>query len=170
MKEDFVDSLLLQWGEEHPDKDVSSLSVVVRLQFLNKLLQRQTTAALARHGLKHWEYDVLSVLRRQGEPFELPATEIARSAMLTTGAMTTRIDRLEARGLVRRRKSRKDGRSVPVRLTIRGRQLIDFAIDTRLNQADEALANISAIDQQRLAADLRTLLLEFDNVALASGG
>jgi len=170
MKEDFVDSLLLQWGEEHPDKDVSSLSVVVRLQFLNKLLQRQTTAALARHGLKHWEYDVLSVLRRQGEPFELPATEIARAAMLTTGAMTTRIDRLEARGLVRRRKSRKDGRSVPVRLTIRGRQLIDFAIDTRLNQADEALANISAIDQQRLAADLRTLLLEFDNVALASGG
>lgn len=165
MKEDFVDSLLQQWGEEHPDKDVSSLSVIVRLQFLHKLLQRQTTAALARHGLKHWEYDVLSVLRRQGEPFELPATEIARAAMLTTGAMTTRIDGLEARGLVRRRRSREDGRSVPVRLTIRGRQLIDYAIDTRLTQADEVLANISAKDRTRLASDLRTLLLEFDSMA-----
>lgn len=169
MKEDFVDSLLQQWGEEHPEKDVSSLSVVVRLQLLSKLLQRQTTAALAGHGLKHWEYDVLSVLRRQGEPFELPATEIARAAMLTTGAMTTRIDGLEARGLVRRRKSKKDGRSVPVRLTIRGRQLIDFAIDTRLTQADAALTNISTVDKQRLADDLRTLLLEFDSMSANAG-
>jgi DNA-binding MarR family transcriptional regulator len=167
MKEDFVDTQLQQWAQEHPQKDVSSLSVVVRLQLLNKLLQRQTTAALSRHGLKHWEYDVLSVLRRQGEPFELPATEIARAAMLTTGAMTTRINGLEARGLVRRRKSKDDGRSVRVRLTIRGRQLIDFAIDTRLDQADEALANISTNDKKRLAADLRRLLLEFDSMSAA---
>ena len=169
MKEDFVDSLLHQWAEERPEKDVSSLSVVVRLQVLNKLLQRQTTAALARHGLQNWEYDVLSVLRRQGEPFELPATEIARAAMLTTGAMTTRIDGLEARGLVRRRKSKEDGRSVPVRLTIRGRQLIDFAIDTRLTQADQALDHISFDERNRLADDLRTLLLEFDNMSTAAG-
>ena len=95
MQEDIVDQLLREWGDEHPDMDTRALGIVVRIQVLAKLLQQRTTAALKRHGLKHWEYDVLSVLRRQGKPFELPATEIADAAMLTSGAMSTRIDGLE---------------------------------------------------------------------------
>lgn len=162
MKEDIVDQLLNQWTEEHPDKDVSALGVVVRIQMLGKLLHRQTTAALARHGLKHWEYDVLSVLRRQGHPFEMPATDIAREAVLTTGAMTTRIDGLASRSLVRRRKSKTDGRSIPVRLTAKGKKLVDLAIDTRLNDATQTLERIAASDQARLATGLRQLLLEID--------
>lgn len=162
MKDDMVDQLLQQWAAEHPNKDVSALGVVVRIQMLGKLLQRRTTAALARHELKHWEYDVLSVLRRQGQPFELPATDIARAALLTTGATTTRIDGLESRGLVRRRKSKSDGRSIPVRLTAKGKRLVDLAIDTRLNDASEALQKIADVDQVRLAEELRQLLLEID--------
>jgi DNA-binding MarR family transcriptional regulator len=162
MQSDIVDQLLLQWAAEHPNKDVSALGVVVRIQMLGKLLQRRTTAALARHELKHWEYDVLSVLRRQGDPFELPATDIARAALLTTGATTTRIDGLESRGLVRRRKSESDGRSIPVRLTAKGKRLVDLAIDTRLNDASEALRRIADVDQVRLAKELRQLLLEID--------
>ena len=77
MKKDIVDELLDQWATERPKMNVSSLGVVVRVQMLAKLLQQRTAAALDQHNLKHWEYDVLSVLRRQGEPFELPATEIA---------------------------------------------------------------------------------------------
>ena len=159
MKEDIVDQLLQQWREEHPDTDVSSLGVIVRIQMLGKLLQQQTTAALAHHDLKHWEYDVLSVLRRQGEPFEMAATDIARAALLTTGAMTTRIDGLEARGLLSRRRSKADGRSVQVRLTVDGKRVIDSAIDTRLNDANAALVGIDANQKDQLAAGLRNLLL-----------
>jgi DNA-binding MarR family transcriptional regulator len=162
MKDDIVDQLLYQWGEEHPNKDVSALGVIVRIQMLGKLLQRQTATALAKHGLKHWEYDVLSVLRRQGAPFEMAATDIARAALLTTGAMTTRIDGLEARGLVRRRKSKTDGRSIPVRLTAKGKRLVDFAIDTRIDDANKALTRINDSDTNQLAAGLRRLLLQID--------
>jgi DNA-binding MarR family transcriptional regulator len=162
MKEDIVDELLQQWGAEHPGMEVSALGIVVRVQLLGRQLQRQTAAALARHELKLWEYDVLSVLRRQGHPFEMPATEIARAAVLTTGAMTTRIDGLESRGLVRRRKSRSDGRSVNVRLTARGKKLVDVAIDTRLHDAEQALAGIPANDRRRLASGLRQLMLDAD--------
>jgi len=162
MQHDIVDQLLQQWAAEHPSKDVSALGVVVRIQLLGKLLQRQSTVALARHDLKHWEYDVLSVLRRQGHPFELPATDIARAALLTTGATTTRIDGLESRGLVRRRKSKSDGRSIPVRLTAKGKKLVDLAIDTRLDDASRALNRIDEPDQVRLANELRQLLLEID--------
>ena len=162
MKEDMVDQLLDQWASEHPDRDHSTLGIVVRIQILGRLLQRQATAALTRHGLKHWEYDVLSVLRRQGHPFEMPATDIARAAMLTTGAMTTRIDGLVDRGLVRRRRSKKDGRSIPVRLTEDGRRLVDRAIETRLEDADSVLSRIDGQNKHRLAGDLRDLLLSVD--------
>lgn len=158
MKNDIVDQLLQQWAQEHPDKDASALAVVVRIQLLGKLLQRQTTSALAGHGLKHWEYDVLSVLRRQGPPFELAATDIARAAVLTTGAMTTRIDGLIARDLVRRRRSKSDGRSIPVRLTAKGKRLVDDAIDTRLKDANQTLSRLAATDRDRLATGLRQLL------------
>ena len=157
---DIVDSLLDQWARERPKMNVSALGVVVRVQMLAKLLQQQATEALAQHDLKHWEYDVLSVLRRQGGDFELPATELADAAMLTSGAMTTRIDGLEARGLVKRRPNPADRRSTLVRLTAGGKRLVDEAIHSRLDDANLALAAIPEKDRQQLANALRRLLLD----------
>lgn len=164
MKQDIVDQLLDQWSRERPGMDVSPLGVVVRIQVLAKFLQRRSTAALRKHGLKHWEYDVLSVLRRQGEPFELAATEIADAALLTSGAMTTRIDGLESRGLVRRRQSKQDRRSFRVRLTASGRKLVDAAIESRLQDAADALSNIPVAERRRLADSLRELILGLEAV------
>jgi DNA-binding MarR family transcriptional regulator len=163
MEKDIVDELLDQWAIERPRMNVSSLGIVVRVQMLGKLLQQRTSDALRRHGLKHWEYDVLSVLRRQGGKCELPATEIARAALLTTGAMTTRIDRLVERGLVQRRKTTADRRSVLVRLTQKGKQLVNAAIDSRLEDANQALAKIPLAERRRMAANLRHLLLNIES-------
>jgi DNA-binding MarR family transcriptional regulator len=163
MKNDIVDELLEQWATERPKMNVSSLGVVVRVQMLAKLLQQRTAAALNQHGLKHWEYDVLSVLRRQGEPFELPATEIADAALLTSGAMTTRIDGLEKRGFVQRQRSKSDRRSVLVRLTGKGKQVVDAAIHSRLDDANRTLEHMPLKDKRQLAAALRELLLSIEN-------
>jgi len=163
MERDIVDELLDQWAVERPKMNVSSLGVVVRVQLLGKLLQRRTSDALKQHGLKHWEYDVLSVLRRQGGKFEMPATEIARAAMLTTGAMTTRIDRLAERRLVTRRQAKSDRRSVLVRLTAKGKRVVNAAIESRLDDANRALARIPTKDRRQLAASLRHLLLNLEN-------
>jgi DNA-binding MarR family transcriptional regulator len=162
MNKDIVDELLRQWARERPKMDVFSLGIVVRIQMLAKLLQQRTTEALRHHDLKHWEYDVLSVLRRQGDPFELAATDIADAALLTSGAMTTRIDGLESRGLVKRRQNRKDRRSVLVRLTGKGKRLVDDAIHSRLEDAKRALANMPLREQRTLADGLRSLLLSMD--------
>lgn len=163
IEKDIVDELLNQWAVERPKMKVSSLGIVVRVQMLGKLLQQRTGDALKKHGLKHWEYDVLSVLRRQGEPFEMPATDIARAALLTTGAMTTRIDRLEERRLVRRRQSKSDRRSVLVRLTAKGKSVVDAAIDSRLEDANRALARIPLKERRQMAANLRHLLLNIED-------
>jgi DNA-binding MarR family transcriptional regulator len=160
MQDDVVDLLLRQWGRERPELDVSGLSVVVRIQLLAKMLRRQTERQLAPLGLEVWEYDVLAALRRQGRPFELPATALARETLLSTGAMTNRIDRLEERGAVRRRHDPADRRCILVSLTSAGRRLVDEAIQRRLEAADETLSALSRAERRRLADLLRMLTHE----------
>ncbi len=162
MPRDTVDVVIQQWAEEQPELDASALGIVVRIQLLGKHLGRRTNRALKSHGLKHWEYDVLAALRRQGAPFELAATDIARAVHLTSGAMTTRIDGLEQRKLVSRRQSKKDGRSVLVKLTSQGRKEIDLALATRLDDANAAMSHISAGERRQLANNLSRLLADLE--------
>ena len=162
MNKDIVDKLLSQWADERPNLDTLALGIVVRIQVLAKLLQQRTDAALRAHDLKHWEYDVLSVLRRQGKPYELPATDIADAALLTSGAMTTRIDGLESRGLVRRRSSGSDRRSVLVSLTSKGKSLVDESIQTRLDDANEVLDELTPSNRRLLTDLLREVVSGLD--------
>lgn len=159
---DLVDDILDQWFEEQPDLDMDALGVVVRVMTLNRRFADDAARALEPLGLELFEYDVLSALRRQGSPFSLPATALARETELSSGAMTNRIDRLEERGLVARRADPEDRRSVIVRLTARGRRAIDEAIGVRLEAAREALEHLSKAELRQLASLLRSVLLSAD--------
>lgn len=156
---DVVDQMLHQWSDQRPELDTASLGVVVRVMSLYRSFQRQADRALAPLGLELYEYDVLSALRRQGGSFELAASALAHQTGLSTGAMTNRVDELEARGLVRRRHDKVDRRAVMVSLTPKGRQAIDDAIQLRLSAADDALDGLSDIERSRLADLLRKVVL-----------
>jgi len=155
MNKDVVDEILEQWSEERPELDTASLGVVVRVMALNKSLVREATSALGPLDIELFEYDALSALRRQGKPFALPATGLAQETGLSTGAMTNRIDKLEAKGLVCRRSDNADRRSVVVSLTPEGKKLIDKAIQIRLDAADESLQSLSRRERSDLAGLLR---------------
>lgn len=159
MEKDAIDEILGQWTGERPDLDTDNLGVVIRVLTLNKVFVRQAAIALEPLGLEVFEYDVLSALRRQGKPYELPATSLARETGLSTGAMTNRIDKLENRAMVRRRRDRNDRRAVFVALTAKGRRAIDEAIQLRLNAADECLEGISVKQRKTLATLLRKVIL-----------
>jgi len=155
---DLVDDLLAEWAEERPDQDFSALGVVVRIQLLSKLLTEGAEEALAELGLKLWEYDVLSALRRQGSPYEMNATELAQASLLTSGTITTRIDGLEARGLVARKPSPEDRRAVQIRLTRAGLALTEKAIAARLASANSQLSFLSARQRSSLSQGLGQML------------
>lgn len=159
MAKDSVDQILEQWSLERPDLDTSSLSVVVRLMALYKPLLRQATKALEPLELELWQYDVLSALRRQGKPFSLSATRLAESTGLSTGAMTNRIDKLEALGFVRRTSVKSDRRSVRVGLTIRGLRVIERAMKLRFDAAEASLKGLSSRERQQLADLLRKVVI-----------
>ena len=159
MQKDAIDEILDQWSEERPDLDTASLGVVIRVMTLYRSFSRQATRALEPLELELWEYDVLSALRRQGKPYALPATGLARETGLSSGAMTNRIDRLESRGLVLRKPDSKDRRGVNVSLTAQGRKLIDRAIQYRLDSARDSLQALTAKQQRELASLLRIAVL-----------
>ncbi len=159
MKKDPIDDILEQWSEERPELETASLGVVVRILSLYKRLSREASEALRPLGLELFEYDVLSALRRQGAPFALHATELARQTGLSGGAMTNRVDKLAERKLVRRAADRGDRRAVIVSLTARGRRVIDEAIQLRLGSADRSLGSLGARERRQLADLLRKVWL-----------
>ncbi len=159
MKTDAVDDILEQWSDERPELETESLGVVIRVTSLSRAFVRQATDALAPLDLELFEYDVLSVLRRQGRPYALPATGLAKETGLSSGAMTNRIDRLEERRLVTRAPDKSDRRAVIVSLTTAGKRAIDDAIQLRLDAADESLQGLNARERNDLAALLRKVRL-----------
>jgi DNA-binding MarR family transcriptional regulator len=159
MKNDAIDDILEQWSEERPELNTASLGVVIRVMSLYRAFVRQADKALEPLDLELFEYDVLSALRRQGKPYALTATQLAKATGLSTGAMTNRVDKLEERTLVRRQRDKSDRRGVIVSLTTTGKRTIDDAIKLRLDAADESLRSISSKEQQQLAALLRKVKL-----------
>lgn len=159
MAQDKVDMLIAQWARERPDLDASSLAVGIRIEMLAKLLRRDMAESLVHVGLKTWEYDVLSALRRQGAPYELPASELAEGSLLTSGAMTTRIDHLEAQGLVARSPDPEDRRGVRVSLTPKGLGLVDRAVEARISAAESGTGCLTKTERTAVERGLRKLLL-----------
>ena len=158
MRRDNIDELQSDWHKQRPDLDPNPMGVVLRIQALAKILGDQTAKRLQSFDLQWWQYDVLSALRRQGEPFIMAATELADSAMLTSGAMTNRIDRLEEDQLVRRVKDENDLRRVLVQLTKKGLKLIEGATEARFESAMEALESLSKKQRESLSDLLRLVL------------
>lgn len=156
---DEVDGIVAAWRSERPDLDVEPLQVLSRVARLAAVLDERRAEAFVEHGLAGYEFDVLSVLRRDGEPFELTAGELAGRTHVTSGTMTSRLDRLTARGFVSRRPDPADGRLVRVRLTPSGRHTVDAAFAALLARERQLLRVLDAPAHRALAAALRTLLV-----------
>ncbi|MEO6885688.1 MAG: MarR family transcriptional regulator [Jatrophihabitantaceae bacterium] len=156
---DEVDAIVEAWRRERPDLDVEPLQVLSRVARLAAVLDERRSSAFVEHGLQAHEFDVLSVLRRSGAPFELTAGELAALTHVTSGTMTSRVDRLSARDLVSRHQDPSDGRLVRVRLTGAGRERVDAAFSALLSGERELLATLVSTERGELAAALRALLI-----------
>jgi DNA-binding MarR family transcriptional regulator len=129
---DFVGRIIEQWATERPDLDASPIGVIGRLHRLANRLTEELVEVYAGFGLGEGEFDVLAALRRSGPPYELAASELASATMVTSGAVTKRVDRCVQQGWVTRRVSDRDGRGRVVGLTPAGRELMDRAFEAHL--------------------------------------
>ncbi len=157
MEPDHVDQIIEQWNRERPDVDVSGMAIIGRLTRLEKVIRPRLNAVFAQHDLESWEFDVLATLVRNGPPHQLTPGELLQSMMITSGAMTNRIDRLESRGFVQRAKCTTDGRQVQVSLTKKGIKTIDAALmDHAANELD-IISTLDEVQRDQLIEGLRIL-------------
>lgn len=159
---DDVDAIVEAWRRERPDLDVEPLHVFSRVSRLARLLDLDRTSAFARHELEGWEFDVLSALRRAGEPYQLSPGRLVQETLVTSGTMTNRIDRLATKGWVERLRSPTDRRGVIVRLTQVGQAAVDAAMADLLSREGELLDDMSADERAALTRALKRLLAPFE--------
>jgi len=158
---DSVSQMLAEWNRERPDLDVSAIGILARIARLEALLVRHAGAWLSPLGLTWENFSLLVTLRRAGRPYTLTPTRLYQISLLTSGAMTTRIDRVAALGFVERLPDPDDRRGVLVKLTPIGKRLADKAIAVHARALNELLS-IDPDERRELTARLAALLVKIE--------
>ena len=158
MAEDMTDQLLAAWRATRPELEVDALRVTGRLSRIGPLLAKRQESVFGRLGLNRGEVGALSALRVAGKPHRLSPTRLARGLMLSSAGVTSRIDRLERRGLVRRLPDPDDRRGVIVELTDQGLEVVDAAVAALAITDRQLLERLDAQEIAQLEAILRKLL------------
>jgi DNA-binding MarR family transcriptional regulator len=151
---DRVARIQAEWRRERPDVDVSPQAVIGRLHRLAAHLTDELTNVYRAHDLGEGEFDVLATLRRAGSPYERAPHELADHTMVTTGAMTKRLDRLAEAGLIVRSPAAGDGRRRIVALTPRGVEVIDAAFAEHMENERRLVDQLCTDDRDRIEAIL----------------
>ena len=159
MEHDAVDEKLDVLARELPQIDLPTEGVVLRIQWLAKRLIRSLDETAAAYGLSHADWGLLGALRAAGKPFRLSAGALADHAWITPGAMTSRLDKLEARGLVRRVPDADDRRVLQIELTDEGDRLWSEAVGVQAEKERLIAAALDDDEKQQLNALLRKLMV-----------
>ncbi|WP_394209396.1 MarR family winged helix-turn-helix transcriptional regulator [Enterovibrio calviensis] len=157
MKTDHVDTILAQWKAQRPDLDCSPMGVIGRVGRAKQLMTIRVDGVFKQFDLSNIEFDILASLRRAGEA--VTPTELYQTLMLSSGAMSTRVDGLVKRGLIERQASEIDRRSCLVTLTTEGLVLIDKVVEAHVDNEREMLSSLDDNEQAQLAALLKKWLM-----------
>jgi len=156
---DRADVAIKQWAQERPDLPSLPMAVFGRLSEAAEVVMRDHLNPLfADAGLQPGEFDVLATLRRSGDPYMLSPTRLYEAAMISSGGMTNRLDRLERAGLIERRPDPGDRRGKLIALTPAGRRLIDETLTRHVANEEQLLSVLTAAEQEKLNALLRKLI------------
>jgi DNA-binding MarR family transcriptional regulator len=164
MDKDSVDRMIEAWAETDPTLDPRPLEVIGRLLLCAQHCQQQLVAALRPLNLSFGDFDVLNTLRRRADPHGTNPSQLAQSSLITTGAMTARLHRLERSELIRRVPDSEDGRAVRIRLTGRGRRLAEKALQAVLKADAAFLEPLPMRQRDTVASMLKVLLLHHESI------
>ncbi len=162
MAEDHVDSLLARLDAAGARLDLDVEGIVDRIATINKRVHAALKETFGAYGITPEDWGVLTSLRLRKEGKLTSPGALARDLELSSGAMTSRLDRLEASGHVRRLPDPADRRGVLVELTDEGRKAWDAAIEVQGRKEAFFAAALTKKEQRELNDLLRKLLLAFE--------
>ena len=161
-KGDAVDAIKRQWQTERPDLSLDAMGIFGRLKRCSMLMTDRLDNTFAKFDLNYWEFDVLATLRRSGAPYTLAPTELFSIMMITSGTMTHRMKRLEARGLIERLPNPDDARSQLVKLSQTGFDIINKTATAHVDNMENMLSSMSDTQKKELDSKLTELLAIFE--------
>lgn len=169
---DSVGRLVASWRRERPDLDIEPIEVMQRLLRVVQHIQTESATVFARHGLSAPDFAVLVTLVRlkQARVEGVSQRRLIDELALTAGTMSLRIDRLESQGLVQRHPDPADKRNTFIRLTGKGCEVFELATPEHLANQRRLLLALTSDEQQRLAALLSKLLVEFEGSSWIGDG
>src|SRR4051812_23189180 len=159
---DSIDFCTVDIASRYPQIDPDVEGVVGRLSAINKHVSRTFDDTLAGHGLNHGEYRLLLRLATRSDDNRMAAGELGRALLLSSGAMTNRLDRLEAAGLVARVRDPRDRRGVLIALTDKGKTTIDHAVTEQAAKEIDVMGTLDRAELQQLNVLLRKVLYSLE--------
>lgn len=156
---DHIDVLVGQWAAERPDLDLETMARVARVLAVARAIDARIAALGRGYGVDLAEGDVLFTLRRSGPPYRLTPSQISAALLVASGTLTSRLDRLERKGLIRRVPHPTDRRSLEVELTQTGLRGTDAAVTQHVRNEQELLAALSERERDQLDRIMRKLLM-----------
>ena len=162
-EQDIIDILVSEWKNERPSLDASAMQVVGRLIKIGKTLEKRAGNALKDSKIHYTDLDVLATIRRSGEPYKLTPKELMKSVLITSGAMTTLLDRLTKLELIFRENDEKDKRIKRACLTEKGKVVIDKAIEIRFKEATSSVEMLNESEFENAVFLLKKMLRHLDN-------
>lgn len=157
---DHVDKITKQWNQARPELDVLPMAVIGRLYRLQKIWGPEVDKVFKEFGLSNVQFDILATLRRSQSA--ISPTDLYTSAMLSSGAITANLDKLEEKQLLRRLPNEDDRRSCKIELTEEGFHLINKVVELHLENEARLLSVLSIEEQQTLGTLLRKCLLPME--------
>lgn len=159
---DSIDDFLERACKIFPRLDPEVEGAVDRICKLNKRFDTMLEHAVEAFGLNKGEFKVLITLRQNNDDFTMSPGELGDELLLSSGAMTNRLDRLEMARLIEREPDPDDRRALIVRLTTDGLQKIDEAVNAAAHNEAAVVSVLSPAEQKRLNVLLRKLVLSFE--------
>jgi DNA-binding MarR family transcriptional regulator len=158
---DYLDQALLVWAREIPDLDALTEGIVERIHILAHHFNVSSDETLAEYDLDRRSFKLLSRLRSFGPPYRRSAGTLANDMQLSSGAMTNRLDRMEAAGLIRRLPDPSDRRGTLVEPTEAGHAAWDHAVGTQARRETMIAAVLTDKEREELHRLLRHLMRAF---------
>lgn len=150
---DLIDDLVADWRRERPGSDAAAMQIVGRIIRLGRSYEQDVAQMLRAHDISYSDFDVLATLRRSGPPYESVPTQLQQNVLLSSGAMTACLRRLESAGLIARGTTPADRRRLSAKLTPKGFAMVESLINQRFALARQSLAGLDA-DQIATAEDM----------------
>lgn len=148
----FIELITVQWQRERGDLDLSNFLLAIYLMRLGTLIEREFDRRCQdSYRISGSDMRVLFALRRGGPPYVKRPTDLFQALLVTSGAMTKKVDRLASLGMVERVRDPGHLGGFLIRLTKKGVQVADEMVEDLAKQSaiDPAMGQFSPAEREQ---------------------